>query len=122
MALGEALPLVVRVYGALDWATRAARERAREAALLLSSYYIVETTVDEVLLPLGEDEAPQHGLPEVWIEYEGGAEKRLVSRGRVPGIDEILDNAFLVLDTILGPVLPGLGLRSQKAEEGLLGV
>lgn len=116
------MPLVIRIYGALDWATRVTREKAREAALLLSNYYMIETVVDEVMLPLGEDEASQHGLPEAWVEYEDCGERRLISRGRVPGIDEILDGAFAVLDRVLGPVLPGLGLGGQEAEDGLLGV
>ena len=114
--------LVITVYGAFDYSTRMAVERARLAALILARHYGLECRVEEVDLPVGSDEAPLLGLPEVAVEYSG--HRRMLSSGAIPEVNAILDAAFDLLESVYGPplapALPGLG--DDEAEEGLLGV
>ncbi len=114
--------LVITVYGAFDHSTRMAIERARLAALILARHYGLECVVEEVDLPVGSDEAPLLGLPEVVVEYSG--RRRAASSGGVPEVNAILDTAFDLLESVYGspltPIVPGLG--NDEAEEGLLGV
>ncbi|MEB2836607.1 MAG: hypothetical protein GSR80_001778 [Desulfurococcales archaeon] len=114
--------LVITVYGAFDYSTRMAVERARLAALILARHYGLECEVEEVDLPVGSDEAPLLGLPEVVVEYD--ERRRTVSSGSVPEVNTILDSVFDVLESVHGTplALGALGLGDNEAEEGLLGV
>jgi hypothetical protein len=108
------------VHGGFDWASSVTIRKVKEAVVILASKYSIDISFDQVIIPIGEDEAGQLGLPEVVVVYNG--RRRTVSQGRVPGTDEIVDAVFELMEEELGPLLPPLRLGDEKAEEGLLSV
>lgn len=113
------LEIVVTIHGGFDWATSMAIRRARDAVVLLSTQYMLEASIDEVILPVAEDEAPRLGLPEVSVSING--KSRVVARGRAPGLDEIVDAVFKLLEEEYGfGLLAPIALGDNEAEEGLL--
>lgn len=109
------MPVEIIVYAGFDWRSRLAVEAARQASLVLVSTYGIEAPVDVVELPYGDLDAGEAGLPEVRVEG------KIVARGRVPHIDEILDAAFEVLEERFPGAWKAL-LWDEEGEKGLLGV
>jgi len=110
---------VIIVYRGFDWAGLMTARRARDAALLLSGEYSLEVSVYDIPIPLADDEAHATGLPEVVVEY--GGQRRIVAAGRPPGIDELVDAVFGLMEAEYGSVVP-IALGDDEAEEGLLSV
>lgn len=100
--------LKITVYAGFDWRSRLAVKVAREAAVHISRTYAIPVEVEVLELPVGDmdDDA------EVPVVIVGGRE---VSKGEVPSLVDIVDEAFKGIEEELGPLgipvpVPGLAM------------
>ena len=89
--------LRITVYAGFDWRSRLTVKVVREAAVHISRTYAIPVEVEVLELPVGDmdDDA------EVPVVLVGGRE---VSRGDVPSMVDIVDEAFKGIAEELGPL------------------
>ncbi len=111
------MPVKITVYAGFDSLSRMAVRVAREASLILAAEYSLPVEVEVVELPFTDEDASAAGLPEVWVDG------KLVSRGSIPSLTDIVDEAFKSIQESLGvPGSLGFPLAYEEGEKGLLGV
>lgn len=88
------------VYSGLDGISRLAVRVVREAAILLARNYGVEVDIEVTEIPVGDTEAPEHGLPLIKVNDE------VVAQASVPSLSIIIDKVFedLASNVELGPL------------------